>query len=209
MPISPQNYIGLTAQSLVSHLPDFFSDVVSFQLLPYVPYPDLETRQAQEEKARVDTFLAHRPKEDTFRPVLVERKQLTSSWLTKYLAEFPSHQLLGLCSLCTCGDGSTRHIPLMDFKISPSPQAQSWILEAMQKLGQKSGFLLESGKSYHFLGLGLLTELEFVRFYGGCLLLGEGVDTRYIGHRLKDMNGVIRITSNAAKPNTPVVVRAF
>lgn len=84
------------------------------------------------------------------------------------------------------------------------------------------GFILETGRSYHFLRRELLTPEGFIRFLGACLLTsivtvrqnGPNIhetiaDYRYIGHSLSRGSTGLRITANGEKNTLPHVVKVI
>lgn len=98
------------------------------------------------------------------------------------------------------------HIPMMDFCCEGSSDNLKKIREFLSKIGQKRGVILWSGNSYHYYGVDLLTTKEWLKFLGVCLLFTGYVDERYIGHRLLDGCGILRISSGGIKPEVPKIV---
>lgn len=124
---------------------------------------------------------------------------------------------MGIRSLVTLEDGSFSHIPMMDFALPKSSESIAIIKERMRKItGEKKGFILESGRSYHYYGLDLRAEESWREFMAKCLLTSvfqgkdqpflQVVDPRYIGHSLVGGGCVLRITTNAERKFIPVVV---
>lgn len=131
-------------------------------------------------------------------------KELTD----KYQEEF----VLCMASVVKLDDGSFRHIPMIDFS-SHFEQDLSKAEEALRAIGEKRGFILASGRSYHYYGINLLSEDEWPKFVGSCLLLNTQdikiADDRYFGHRLRDGYGGLRIAAHSTKPFVPKIVRVF
>jgi hypothetical protein len=117
-------------------------------------------------------------------------------------------KVLGLCSRCLLTDNTLAHIPMMDFRCHILGENLERIQWVVSSIAGAPGVLLESGRSYHWYGYELLSPEDWVAFMGTCLLYSPLVDTRYIAHRLKERNGVLRISAGGIKPKVPVV-RAF
>jgi hypothetical protein len=115
-------------------------------------------------------------------------------------------RVLGLCSRCRLCDGRTMHIPLMDFRVTPTSQSARAAKRALRAMGEAQGALLASGRSYHYYGFRLLEEAQWLEFMCRAILAAPLTDTRYIAHRLLAGMGVLRLTATAAKPVVPWVV---
>lgn len=115
-------------------------------------------------------------------------------------------ELLGLISKVELCDGGSAHIPMMDFVCGPSAQNLTSITHLLSEMRKGIGFLLESGRSYHYYGAELLTDEEWRRFIGKCLLMFGYVDDRYIGHQLVDGHCVLRLSAGRLKCRVPAVV---
>jgi hypothetical protein len=115
-------------------------------------------------------------------------------------------ELLGLISKVELCDGGSAHIPMMDFSCETSPQNLSSITHLLSDMRKGVGFLLESGRSYHYYGAELLTDEGWRQFIGKCLLMFGYVDDRYIGHQLVDGYCVLRLSAGRLKYRVPAVV---
>lgn len=107
------------------------------------------------------------------------------------------------------------HIPLMDFRCKPSPENLHRVTKAIREIQDKlfyrgdmpkQGFVLESGRSYHYYGCYLMDTLSWNTFLGMCLLLSDLTDARYIGHSLIDSSSTLRISATPLRPQIPKVV---
>jgi hypothetical protein len=109
--------------------------------------------------------------------------------------ELPDGMVLALSSRVKCvGSLTHRHLPMLDFRWKPSPEARRGILVMMRAMAVQ-GLLLESGNSFHFIGTRLVTETEFVRFFGRSLLCGSMIDRRWVAHQLIEGDAALRITT--------------
>ena len=95
---------------------------------------------------------------------------------------------------------------MMDFMCVPSKSNQATIAYLLGTFCRGRGFLLESGRSYHYYGLQLLADEEWPAFLGRCLLMSGFADDRYIGHQLVDGHCVLRLSPGVAKTQAPTVV---
>jgi hypothetical protein len=117
-----------------------------------------------------------------------------------------SNVVLAICSKCRLADGSVAHIPMMDFRCKSSPENQKKVESSLRGVGQKAGYILESGRSYHYYGIDLMDEKSWIQFMGKCLLLSPLVDSRYIAHRLIEGTCALRISTSERHPTFPMVV---
>jgi hypothetical protein len=115
-------------------------------------------------------------------------------------------KLLGAVSKVGLTGRRSAHIPMMDFVCVPSPRSLDLLVRLLKDLRQGRGYLLESGRSYHYYGFQLLTEEEWRVFLGKCLLMSGFTDDRYIGHQLADGHCVLRLSSGTLKSSVPTVV---
>jgi hypothetical protein len=118
----------------------------------------------------------------------------------------PDH-MVGFCSHIVCTNGESRHALLMDFRCTPSSTAQNELEHACLKIGY-GGWLLQTSRSYHFIGEVLVDEQEWLRFMGYWLLLEHLVDVSFIGHCVIERLSCLRVTGSTAFPE-PVVVAYF
>lgn len=133
-------------------------------------------------------------------------KDLSMKTLEKLAEGLPATSVLGLYSSCRLSDGSTEHIPMMDFRGTPSPEHLARIKTALHTIQQTRGVILKSGRSYHFYGFVLLDHKRWLTFMADCLLLAPLTDSRYIAHRLIEGEAVLRLIRSDAKPEIPSVV---
>jgi len=102
------------------------------------------------------------------------------------------------------------HIPLMDFKCENTPENLERVRNFLVKIGQKTGVILDSGRSYHYYGVDILSKDEWRVFMAKCLLSDLAdlklLDVNYIGHSLWDGYSILRISSSEQYPKIPTVV---
>lgn len=98
----------------------------------------------------------------------------------------------GVSSLLN-GNSSNLHIPLLDFHIPPSVANQQMCLKILMHLNLK-GYLLDSGKSYHFIGNELVDfeSLQIILF--NSLLFSPIIDKSWIAHQLIQKYCCLRVS---------------
>lgn len=136
----------------------------------------------------------------------IVRTEATAARLRCVAEELPKEQLLGVFSKVSLVDGGTAHIPMMDFSCVPSDRNLELLKSLLKSLGGGKGFLLESGKSYHYYGTQILDEEGWRIFLGKCLLMSDHSDSRYIGHQLIDGHCVLRLSAGKLKQMLPKLV---
>jgi hypothetical protein len=120
--------------------------------------------------------------------------------------EIRPNMMFSLCSKVRLKDGSTRHIPMMDFHCSANKYSLSLVCKIAQRFGVGRGFVLATERSYHFYGIQLLSESDLASFLGRALLFSPIVDHVWISHQLIDMCCALRISASRAGSNVPRVV---
>lgn len=120
-------------------------------------------------------------------------------------------EILGINSLVKIGRGMERHIPMIDFNCVISGQNFLKVAENLKLLGQSRGFILESGKSYHYYGIELMTSGEWLDFMKKCkshdIIGGKWIRPhRWVRYSLKENCSTLRISTAFVKPHLPKVI---
>jgi hypothetical protein len=158
----------------------------------------------------VHEALKHEAKDEANDRFQLTVEELERGGLRDRVRNLSDDEVIALYSKCLLDDGSVMHIPMMDFRALPNQQTLSVIKTALEEIKQYHGVVLESGRSYHFYGLRLLGENDWMNFMLKCLLLAPFTDARYITHRLLERVGSLRITAGKTfKPNVPTIVDVF
>lgn len=116
-----------------------------------------------------------------------------------------SDKVLAVASKVKCADGTIRHIPLIDFHCPDNPITRGLVVELLNVLGLR-GYLLASGKSFHFYGVDLFAENEFASFMGRILLFSPIVDRAWIAHQLIEGQAALRLSSRPGYGTSPKLV---
>lgn len=90
-------------------------------------------------------------------------------------------------------DGTSMHICMIDFHIPFSSNGTGVITQLLKTL-KIQGYLLSSGKSYHFYGKKLMPEREYIQFLVKLIFLSPIVDKNWIAHQLLRSQSFLRIT---------------
>lgn len=90
-------------------------------------------------------------------------------------------------------DGSSRHIPLLDFKIALQPGHEKLVQSCARALGL-SGYILSSGRSYHFIGESLVSESELIDLLANFVLLDPLSDKAWAAHQLIERSASLRVS---------------
>ncbi|MDE2226517.1 MAG: hypothetical protein KGJ89_00990 [Patescibacteria group bacterium] len=133
--------------------------------------------------------------------------------------------VVGLCSVARHKNGEAMYLPQLDFSIPISDDAIGILRQEFGTVMSRSksdlvlpGYIIASGRSYHYLGLNAMRHEEWLEFLGLSLLFEDGddqnkfspVDRRWIGHSLVRGFSTLRIFGGAKGNNElrpePVVV---
>jgi hypothetical protein len=135
---------------------------------------------------------------------------LASSWsesaIEQVLAKVDVDSMLVLSSRVLLHSGETRHIPMLDFHIPPTVQNQDLVKFIAKRLDPQGGFVLISGKSYHFYGKSLLQEEQLPPFLGNALLFSPLVDRAWIAHQMIEGACGLRISQKTGGGSTPTLL---
>ncbi len=139
----------------------------------------------------------------------VSRERTSKNFLS-YLREryiVNDETALGLTSLVRLIGDRKGHLPLIDFNCGKFSEDLMRVYENLKYLKCLEGYLLDSGRSYHFIGTNPLDNNEFIRFLNhmsGSEIIGDNWP------RLQKETGfaVLRLTAcpKRGKPYVPTLV---
>ena len=112
---------------------------------------------------------------------------------------------VGLTSIVRLKNGKIKHIPMIDFGCACSDSNLREVEKTLSNLGERKGFVLESGMSYHYYGLKLLIDKEWREFMEECKKQ-PAVDINWPSYQIADKFSVLRVFVSTSKPNLPKVV---
>ncbi|MDJ1478856.1 hypothetical protein QNI16_00085 [Cytophagaceae bacterium YF14B1] len=90
--------------------------------------------------------------------------------------------------------GETKHLPLLDFHIPQNDKNKIIVQKVLKQLNLEKGFLLESGKSYHYIGEELITYEELITLLSKALLFAPIIDRAWIAHQLLERSCSLRVS---------------
>ena len=120
---------------------------------------------------------------------------------------------LGVTSRVLLKNGEFRHIPQIDFACVKSSTNLRRMIKCLRRFVKiKPGYILESGRSYHYYGARLLDQRQREIFVGNCLLCNPAgkkpiVDTRWFAYSLRRGFSNLRIAASDSKPEPKIVAK--
>ena len=100
---------------------------------------------------------------------------------------------LAFISKVNMSDGY-KHLPLIDFHITPSEINQKIVEVVLNKLALNSGYLINSGKSYHFISKKLVSQNELEILLAKMIFFSPIIDRNWIAHQLIEKKCALRVT---------------
>src|SRR5262245_4555813 len=137
---------------------------------------------------------------------MLSRDEISPQKLEALARGLAPGELVGVASDVRLAGARIGQIPMMDFMCPTSAHNQATLTGLLKELPHSRGYLLESGRSYHYYGAQILGEREWHVFLGKCLLMSGFVDDRYIGHQLVDGHCVLRLSAGKLKTGVPKVL---
>lgn len=116
-------------------------------------------------------------------------------------------RILALRSRCISADaGWERHLQMLDFRLPVEPASQRVIEATLRTMGLQ-GWLLSSGRSYHFLGAQVMSSPQsLMAFLGRAMLYAPIVDGRWVAHQMIEGQCALRISSGNADQIVPILI---
>lgn len=96
-------------------------------------------------------------------------------------------------------DNNKNQLPLIDFHIKPSELNQDVVEFVLNKLELNSGFLVNSGESYHFISKKLFSQKQLEQLLAKLIFFTPIVDRNWIAHQLIEKTCALRITKGKKK----------
>jgi hypothetical protein len=114
-----------------------------------------------------------------------------------------SGEILAISSRMLAASGEETHLPMLDFRVAVSEKNEELVREQLRAM-KLQGWLLESGRSYHFLGCSVLDGgAGLSKFLGQALLFAPLVDGRWVAHQLIEGACALRISSGNDEQISP------
>lgn len=114
--------------------------------------------------------------------------------------------MLVLSSRVRMRNGEFRHIPMLDFHVPPAVGNHELVFYIAKRVDPEGGYVLASGKSYHFYGKSLYGDGELPVFLGNALLFCPFIDRAWVAHQLIDQACGLRISIKPGSSGTPTLL---
>lgn len=131
------------------------------------------------------------------RRVMLTASSCTASRVSDLVSQCYDNEVLAIVSTVRQRSGTIAHLPLIDFHLPCSTANAELAQAALAALGAGPGYLLCSGKSYHFVGSRLIDQAMLVPFLARCLLLSPVIDRSWIAHQLLEGRCALRVSARA------------
>lgn len=169
------------------------------------PFAQMAHALSQDKGIRMLEFSVYDPRDEacSVRRVFRIAPDSLRDWWQSTIESLRPYEEIGLNSRVQLQD-RTVHLPMVDTKGTSPFDLQRLAHFILAECSEVSSIKwLSSGRSFHGYGSGLLDETRW-RFFMGTLLLyrptaqGVSVDTRWVGHRLRDGYGCLRLSQNSS-----------
>lgn len=104
------------------------------------------------------------------------------------------YQNLALNSKVELNCGASKHIPMLDFKIASEPSNLQLVKSVLCALGCQ-GAILDSGKSYHFIGSNLISQSELTELLAKFVLFHPIADKAWAAHQIIEGSASLRVSN--------------
>jgi hypothetical protein len=196
-----------SAIELVAEIVRMNPAINSLNLVVYEEAPNWRDTPISPDDAGIDFLVLGLQEDQGERKITtLPRSEISAKNLNQIAEDLPASKLLALQSNVPLTCGGQAHIPMMDFMCPPSPRNVERLKRLLESLRMGKGFLLESGRSYHYYSTQIIAEAGWRTFLGKCLLMTGCADERYVGHQLVNGYCVLRISSGRIKNRAPIVV---
>jgi hypothetical protein len=143
------------------------------------------------------------------RVLQIGRGEVTADRLRNLSATSEGGEYVAVSSVVELADGTRGHIPLIDYHVPPSDHGLLLVRSVLEQLDIGGGYILLSGKSYHFIGDTLVKERDLMRFLGRCLLYAPIIDRAWIAHQIIESACALRISPKERGGTPPRVISRF
>jgi hypothetical protein len=124
----------------------------------------------------------------------VERSNILDGTLRKLAADRERDSSLALISEVRTINGTSEHIPLLDFHIPHSEVNQNIVTAILNSLLPSGFILLRSGRSYHAWGTKTIELSDYATFLARAMLYSPIIDRAYLAHPLIENRSAWRIS---------------
>lgn len=142
------------------------------------------------------------------RSFVLSREQVLDHGLAEIVPQLNTGEGLLVRSELRLQSGSTAFLPMLDLSCPCQGENARTIRKLVKLSGSPVGVLVRSGRSYHFYGVTLFSEKEWLRFMSLALLFAPVTDSRYIAHRMLDGECRLKVVDSDGG-TIPVIEEAF
>lgn len=135
----------------------------------------------------------------------IKKKDFKNTALLETFSNVAPGIPLALCSTVRLSTGSTAQIALLDFHVAKTQTNHRIICEIARTILKSKFMILETDRSYHAIGLRLLTKKELRSILSSALLFSPIIDHAYIAHQLIEGEATLRITRKSEASMAPKV----
>jgi len=114
-------------------------------------------------------------------------------------------QSFGWNSLIELKNGKTQHIPMFDFHIPVSPTNTNVVRNVLEQLGLTTGYILNSGESYHYIHNKPIDYNDFKIILIQSLFFSPIIDRLWVAHQLLNESAMLRIGMKHGKYPTTIL----
>jgi len=136
----------------------------------------------------------------------LSRREVLQGALVHQCASASAAKPLAFLSKVKTDSGPFRHIPMLDLHVEKSRRSLIMVQAIAQRLLDSPYAVLETARSYHMVGLSLLTGNQAARFLSRAVLFSPITDHAYIAHQLLERESALRITGRGGTNDVPTVV---
>ena len=189
-------HCGMEAPDLVVELVKFHKEIEYIKLQEYQPHVlGITEELKQKPEVPVKNLIRHHPDAGEY-SIRLKSTDVTVekiiSLIDKSAKREEGKRALVLCSRVETRDDEVLHIPMLDFECSVSPENLIKVSQFIEETNSR-GLILESGRSYHFYGLDLLSPEKWAQFMFRAGLFTGFTDSRHIYHRLLSHEARLRL----------------
>ena len=135
-----------------------------------------------------------------------DREQLENGCLVDYVNNSQSKYPLALSSRVRAKGTHSRHIPLLDFHVEKTSIGFGLAIEITQKLVGPDFLFLATDRSFHSVGLRLLSTTEYRRLLARAVLFSPVTDHAYAAHQMIEGESTLRISRGRYRTPPPIVI---
>lgn len=147
----------------------------------------------------IHQMLNHHTRRDKFS---VGREEVLDGHLEQYR---DLNDNIAINSKVQMNDGKVRHLVLLDFHIPETPLNQKVVESVLNSFNLSNGYLLKSGKSYHYISNFVVSKIRLNQILNRSLFYSPIIDKYWVAHQLMDKSCSIRITRK--KDSFPTLIK--